>query len=175
MSEAKVHVEHFTDPGCPFAFSAEPQRVKAQWHFGDQVAWDTRMIVLSDSPDELEAKGFTTEKLQAGFTHLQHQHGMPITGERQARLAAARALRQARGRIQPSEFGMPGPGPGHFRPRRGRQVQGLHQRQGAGSGCLQIRPGLEQSAFRRKRCFALALWFDASLRFEMIPSNRKTL
>jgi hypothetical protein len=34
---------------------------------------------------------------------------------------------------------------------------------------------LEQSAFRQKRFFALTRCFDASLRFMVIPSNRKTL
>ncbi len=34
---------------------------------------------------------------------------------------------------------------------------------------------LEQSAFKCERSFALALCFDASLRSEVSPSNRKTL
>jgi hypothetical protein len=33
----------------------------------------------------------------------------------------------------------------------------------------------EQNAFRQKRCFALPHCFGASLRFMVIPSNRKTL
>jgi hypothetical protein len=28
-----VRVRHFTDPGCPFAFCAEPRRLRLEWLF----------------------------------------------------------------------------------------------------------------------------------------------
>jgi hypothetical protein len=43
----ELHVEHFTDPACPFAFSAEPVRQRLKWHYGDQLVWHDRMIVLT--------------------------------------------------------------------------------------------------------------------------------
>ena len=51
-----VHLEitHFTDPACPFAFSAEPVRMRLRWHYGDQLRWTTRMIVLTLEPGEAE-------------------------------------------------------------------------------------------------------------------------
>lgn len=33
---AALAIEEFTDPGCPFAFSAEPARWRVEWLYGDQ-------------------------------------------------------------------------------------------------------------------------------------------
>jgi 2-hydroxychromene-2-carboxylate isomerase len=66
-----VEVTLFTDPACPFAFSAEPVRQRLRWHYGDQLEWTTRMIVLTDEPGE-------AEKLAAGAPNLQRRYGMPI-------------------------------------------------------------------------------------------------
>jgi predicted DsbA family dithiol-disulfide isomerase len=66
-----VEVTLFTDPACPFAFSAEPVRQRLRWHYGDQLVWSTRMIVLTDEPGE-------AEKLAAGAPNLQRRYGMPI-------------------------------------------------------------------------------------------------
>lgn len=61
----------FTDPACPFAFSAEPVRQRLRWHYGDQLSWRLRMIVLTREPGE-------AEKLAGGGPTLQRLHGMPI-------------------------------------------------------------------------------------------------
>jgi hypothetical protein len=61
----------FTDPACPFAFSAEPIWWRLRWHYGDGLAWTTRMIVLTLEPGE-------AEKLAHGAPSLQRIYGMPI-------------------------------------------------------------------------------------------------
>lgn len=61
----------FTDPACPFAFSAEPVRLRLRWHYGAGLEWRTRMIVLTR--DEGEA-----ELLAEGAPGLQRKFGMPI-------------------------------------------------------------------------------------------------
>jgi predicted DsbA family dithiol-disulfide isomerase len=66
-----LDVEHFTDPACPFAFSAEPVRQRLRWHYGDGLRWTTRMIVLTHEPGE-------AEKLAEGAPGLQRRYGMPI-------------------------------------------------------------------------------------------------
>lgn len=85
---ATISVTHFTDPGCPFAFSAEPRLLALQWRYGDQLEWDTRMIVLSESPDDYLAKGFTPEKLQGGHRRLRAAWGMPIDDTLRPRMHA---------------------------------------------------------------------------------------
>src|SRR3954471_5234774 len=66
-----LEIELFTDPACPFAFSAEPVRQRLRWHYGDQLRWRVTMIVLTLEPGE-------AEKLQAGAPGLQRKFGMPI-------------------------------------------------------------------------------------------------
>jgi predicted DsbA family dithiol-disulfide isomerase len=66
-----LDVQLFTDPACPFAFSAEPARLRLHWHYGDQLRWRTTMIVLTLEPGE-------AEKLAEGAPTLQRRHGMPI-------------------------------------------------------------------------------------------------
>jgi 2-hydroxychromene-2-carboxylate isomerase len=67
----QLQIMHYTDPACPFAFSAEPVRRRLRWHYGEQLAWVTRMIVLTLEPGE-------DEKLAAGAPNLQRTYGMPI-------------------------------------------------------------------------------------------------
>ena len=54
MTGAAIDITVFTDPACPFAFSAEPARWRLRWHYGDQLSWSTRMIVLTLEPGEAE-------------------------------------------------------------------------------------------------------------------------
>ncbi len=66
-----IDIELFTDPACPFAFSAEPIRQRLRWHYGDGLRWRTTMIVLTLEPGE-------AEKLAGGAPGLQRKFGMPI-------------------------------------------------------------------------------------------------
>jgi predicted DsbA family dithiol-disulfide isomerase len=71
LAGVQIEITHFTDPACPFAFSAEPIRRRLRWHYGDQLVWRTRMIVLTLEPGE-------AEKLAEGAPGLQRRYGMPI-------------------------------------------------------------------------------------------------
>ncbi len=73
-----VSVTHFTDPNCPFAYSAEPQIWRLKWRYGAQLQWTTRMVGLAASREEYAAKGLTPEMIQAGYTNLEAQIGMPF-------------------------------------------------------------------------------------------------
>ena len=77
-----IEVTLFTDPACPFAFSAEPVRQRIRWHYGDQLAWTTRMIVLTLEEGE-------AERLAEGAPNLQRIHGMPIDPAPYARPASS--------------------------------------------------------------------------------------
>jgi 2-hydroxychromene-2-carboxylate isomerase len=77
-----LEVTLFTDPACPFAFSAEPARLRLAWHYGDQLRWRTRMIVLTLEPGE-------AEKLAEGAPTLQRRYGMPIDPAPYARPASS--------------------------------------------------------------------------------------
>jgi predicted DsbA family dithiol-disulfide isomerase len=66
-----VDITLFTDPACPFAFSAEPTRQRLRWLYGDQLRWRLNMIVLTLEPGE-------DAKLAEGAPGLQRKYGMPI-------------------------------------------------------------------------------------------------
>jgi predicted DsbA family dithiol-disulfide isomerase len=85
---ALIQITEFTDPGCPYAWSAEPFRRRLQWLYGDQIEWRLRMVVLADSGDEYVAKGFTPEKLSAAVEKLSREHGMPIDTSLRDRMSA---------------------------------------------------------------------------------------
>ena len=95
-----IEISLFTDPGCPWAFSAEPFRRKIEWLYGDHSAWELVMVGLSEDPAEYEAKGLTTAMMAAGAKQIAAAHGMPIdTSERErlsATLPACRAVVAAR-------------------------------------------------------------------------------
>jgi predicted DsbA family dithiol-disulfide isomerase len=67
----QLEITLFTDPACPFAFSAEPNRWRLRWHYGEQLRWTVRMIVLTLEPGE-------AENLAQGAPGLQRRYGMPI-------------------------------------------------------------------------------------------------
>src|SRR3954451_16780506 len=71
MPSISLDITHFTDPACPFAFSAEPVRRRLRWLYRGGLDWRTRMIVLTLEPGE-------AEKLAEGAPTLQRLHGMPI-------------------------------------------------------------------------------------------------
>ncbi len=96
----RVAITEFTDPGCPFAFSAEPHRLRLSWLFGPQLRWRERMVGLSATRADYEAKGFTAERMAASWATLAERYGMPMaTGVKAApaaTLPACRAVAAAR-------------------------------------------------------------------------------
>ena len=84
-----VCVTEFTDPGCPWAYSAEPHRLRLQWLYGQHgLTWSRRMVVLARSPQEYADKGMTTAKMAQGFAQISAEHGMPIDAAERPRLWA---------------------------------------------------------------------------------------
>ncbi|MBA3304895.1 MAG: hypothetical protein H0U25_03085 [Thermoleophilaceae bacterium] len=74
-----VRITEFTDAGCPWAFSAEPFRLRLDWLYGEHLEWPTRMVGLSESPQDYLDKGFTTEKQASAFMTIAKDHGMRST------------------------------------------------------------------------------------------------
>jgi predicted DsbA family dithiol-disulfide isomerase len=83
VSAAPVLIRHYTDPSCPWAFSAERQRLRLLWLYGDQIAWELHMVVLSESTPE----NFTIERLSGAYRSLALKFGMPIDWSERVRVA----------------------------------------------------------------------------------------
>jgi len=88
VSAADVCITEFTDPGCPWAWSAEPFRRRLQWLYGDALDWQRRMVVLADDPQEYLDKGFTPEMLSKAYVTIGREHGMPMDTSLRPRIAA---------------------------------------------------------------------------------------
>jgi len=86
---ADVVITEYTDPGCPWAYSAEPFRLKLRWLYGDALEWEYRMVVLAETAQESLDTGFTPEKLSSGYATIARTHGMPIDTSLRARMAAS--------------------------------------------------------------------------------------
>ena len=84
-----IEITEYTDPACPFAFSAEPHRWRIRWLYADHdIAWHLRMVVLARSPQEYLDKGFTPDRQSAALARLAAEHGMPIDARERPRMAA---------------------------------------------------------------------------------------
>jgi predicted DsbA family dithiol-disulfide isomerase len=80
---APVLIRHFTDPSCPWAFSAERQRLRLLWLYGEQIAWELHMVVLSEEVPE----DHTPERLSGNYRRLALMYGMPIDWRERVRVA----------------------------------------------------------------------------------------
>jgi 2-hydroxychromene-2-carboxylate isomerase len=85
---------HFTDPGCPWAYSSRPAIARLRWRFGDQIEWRLVLIGLSESPQAYEERGYTAGLMASGMRKFQHRFGMPFGSGVKPRIAAtSRACR----------------------------------------------------------------------------------
>ena len=85
---ADVLITEYTDPGCPWAYSAEPFRRRLDWIYGDQIEWRLRMVGLSQSPEDQAEQGVTPEGQAAHLARIAAEHRMPIDTRPKPRLAA---------------------------------------------------------------------------------------
>jgi predicted DsbA family dithiol-disulfide isomerase len=86
---ASIHITEFTDPACPWAFSAEPFRYKLRWLYGDAIEWSVRMVGLSEDPEAAVRAGFTPEVLSNAYKKIVDLHGMPIDTSVRERMAGS--------------------------------------------------------------------------------------
>jgi protein-disulfide isomerase-like protein with CxxC motif len=91
---------HFTDPGCPWAYSSRPAIARLRWRFGDQLDWRLVVIGLSEDAKRYEELGYTPGRFAVGWRRFQQRFGMPFGSGVKARLAptsrACRAIVAAR-------------------------------------------------------------------------------
>jgi 2-hydroxychromene-2-carboxylate isomerase len=90
---AVIDVVHFTDPGCPWAYSAWPHLTALQWRYGDQLRWRHVMIGLAETPERYVRDGYTPERGALGYRSFRTR-GMPFaTAPRERVMATSRACR----------------------------------------------------------------------------------
>lgn len=91
---APVRVTQYTDPSCPWAYSAEPCLRTLEWRYGDGLEWRTVMIGLSEDTRARERAGVTPESRVEGWLEFGQRFGMPVSSTPRTRLmASGRACR----------------------------------------------------------------------------------
>ena len=83
----------FSDPACPWAYSASPALRVLEWRYGDQLEWRLVLIGLTEKASQYEERGYTPLRGALGQVSFR-RYGMPFTPNPKDRVSAtARACR----------------------------------------------------------------------------------
>jgi len=89
-----ISVTHFTDPGCPFAYSASPALAVLRWRYRQQLRWRVVTIGLAEDPQRYIDAGYTPTRSTLGQQGYFRRFGMPmLMAPRERVLATSRACR----------------------------------------------------------------------------------
>jgi protein-disulfide isomerase-like protein with CxxC motif len=89
----KLSATLYTDPGCPWAYSASPALAVLQWRYADGLSWTLKMIGLAERASQYEERGYTATMMARGYRGFR-RYGMPFATEPRSRVAAtSRACR----------------------------------------------------------------------------------
>jgi 2-hydroxychromene-2-carboxylate isomerase len=82
-----IDVTHFTDPGCPWAYSAWPAHTTLRWRYGDQLRWTLVTIGLTEDAAQYAARGYSPTRSAIGHRRFR-RFGMPFQVTPKPRLSA---------------------------------------------------------------------------------------
>jgi 2-hydroxychromene-2-carboxylate isomerase len=82
-----IDVTHFTDPGCPWAYSAAPAHATLRWRYGAQLRWRLVMIGLTEEAAQYAARGYTPTRSALGLERFR-RFSMPFQITPKPRLSA---------------------------------------------------------------------------------------
>jgi predicted DsbA family dithiol-disulfide isomerase len=88
-----IEVTLYSDPACPWGYSAEPALRVLEWRYGDQLNWRLVLIGLAEDASRYTAYGFTPLRGALSQLHFR-RYGMPFEPQPKERISAtARACR----------------------------------------------------------------------------------
>jgi len=88
-----ITVLQFSDPGCPWAYSASPSFATLRWRYGDQLDWRLVLIGLTEDRQQYIDRGYTPERQARGYRNFR-RYGMPFATDPKRHVAAtSRACR----------------------------------------------------------------------------------
>jgi len=83
----------YSDPACPWAYSANPALRVLEWRYREQLQWRLVLIGLTEDASQYEARGYTPLRAALGQQRYR-RYGMPLSPNPKARISAtARACR----------------------------------------------------------------------------------
>jgi 2-hydroxychromene-2-carboxylate isomerase len=81
-----INATLFSDPACPWAYSASPALRVLEWRYGDQIEWRLVVIGLTEDAGQYAARGYTTTRQARGKLTFR-RFGMPLSTEPKKRLS----------------------------------------------------------------------------------------
>jgi protein-disulfide isomerase-like protein with CxxC motif len=72
-----IDLTHFTDPGCPWAYSASPAHTALRWRYGDGLRWTLVTIGLAEDAARYARDGYTPLRLALAYAGFR-RFGMPF-------------------------------------------------------------------------------------------------
>jgi predicted DsbA family dithiol-disulfide isomerase len=89
-----ISVTHFSDPGCPWAYSVSPALAVLRWRYGSQLEWRLVTIGLTEHAEQYVARGYTPQRSARGYLTFRRRWGMPFATEPRRRvIGTSRACR----------------------------------------------------------------------------------
>lgn len=78
----------YSDPGCPWAYSAGPALAMLRWRYGDQLSWRLTTVGLSEDTSRYESMGYTPERQADRYRVFRERFGMPFATRPRTRLVS---------------------------------------------------------------------------------------
>jgi 2-hydroxychromene-2-carboxylate isomerase len=92
---ASIQATLYSDPGCPWAYSAVPALRVLDWRYGSQLEWRLVLIGLTEDASQYVDRGYTPLRSAVGQLRFR-RFGMPFSPQPKERVCAtARACRAA--------------------------------------------------------------------------------
>src|SRR3954471_5895137 len=90
---APISATYYSDPGCPWAYSANPALGVLRWRYGKELDWRLVTIGLTERGEQYERRGYTPGRPARGYRAFR-RYGMPFATEPRRRIpGTARACR----------------------------------------------------------------------------------
>jgi protein-disulfide isomerase-like protein with CxxC motif len=89
-----IDVIEYSDPGCPWAYSANPALAALRFRYADQLSWRLVMIGLTEDADQYVQRGYTPARSARGYQRFA-RWGQPFTRAPKARMAATARMCRA--------------------------------------------------------------------------------
>jgi protein-disulfide isomerase-like protein with CxxC motif len=83
-----IQATHFTDPGCPWAYSASPALAALQWRYGAQLEWRLVTIGLTEDAQQYLDRGYKPVRQSLGYMMFRDRFGMPFSTTPRSRVSA---------------------------------------------------------------------------------------
>ena len=77
----------YSDPACPWGYSASPALRVLEWRYRDQLPWRLVLIGLTRGAIAVRARGYTPERAALGQLRFR-RYGMPFSPSPKARISA---------------------------------------------------------------------------------------